>query len=1670
MLTAYGTGTTVDTAVLTSSIDVYVKDANGCEVKQTVSIGSENLPVINTPASQCYTGTAVSVTVSGTGTGTLSYSKDGITYQPSPTFSLTPGSYTLYVKDGFGCVDFKPYTVAPQLTLTASPAADTACTPNTTINLSANGGTGAYTYAVSSNGGVSYTTGISNPYVTAAAGTYRFRVTDSASPACQAVSADVIVSTKATVLTLSTTKEDVKCKGDATGSITITPTSGKAPYTYSVSKGGTAVSATAVTAGLTAGTYDIVITDALGCTSASTAVVINEPSTALSASAAAPATTTCSTSAVVTVSASGGTGAYTYSFNGGGFTSVNTYTVNDNGTSDQVIAYQVKDANGCTTVSQNITVKKLNPPTGITFTGLTPITCNSTTTGITLTSVGGAAPIAYTIVSGTTVNATGASSGIFTGLLPGNYVFEVKDANGCTKQASKTIDPSPAVAVSGVKTDEKCFGTADGTAVFTVTGASSTGNYTYVLSPSVAASQITKSGNTVTVTGLSSNSYTLTVTDSTTGCSASSNTVTVGAATAITFNVSGTKTNCSTTVSTLSITAITGGSPGYTYAYAASGSTVLTAYGTGTTVDTAVLTSSIDVYVKDANGCEVKQTVSIGSENLPVINTPASQCYTGTAVSVTVSGTGTGTLSYSKDGITYQPSPTFSLTPGSYTLYVKDGFGCVDFKPYTVAPQLTLTASPAADTACTPNTTINLSANGGTGAYTYAVSSNGGVSYTTGISNPYVTSAAGTYRFRVTDSASPACQAVSADVIVSTKATVLTLSTTKEDVKCKGDATGSITITPTSGKAPYTYSVSKGGTAVSATAVTAGLTAGTYDIVITDALGCTSASTAVVINEPSTALSASAAAPATTTCSTSAVVTVSASGGTGAYTYSFNGGGFTSVNTYTVNDNGTSDQVIAYQVKDANGCTTVSQNITVKKLNPPTGITFTGLTPITCNSTTTGITLTSVGGAAPIAYTIVSGTTVNATGASSGIFTGLLPGNYVFEVKDANGCTKQASKTIDPSPAVAVSGVKTDEKCFGTADGTAVFTVTGASSTGNYTYVLSPSVAASQITKSGNTVTVTGLSSNSYTLTVTDSTTGCSASSNTVTVGAATAITFNVSGTKTNCSTTVSTLSITAITGGSPGYTYAYAASGSTVLTAYGTGTTVDTAVLTSSIDVYVKDANGCEVKQTVSIGSENLPVINTPASQCYTGTAVSVTVSGTGTGTLSYSKDGITYQPSPTFSLTPGSYTLYVKDGFGCVDFKPYTVAPQLTLTASPAADTACTPNTTINLSANGGTGAYTYAVSSNGGVSYTTGISNPYVTSAAGTYRFRVTDSASPACQAVSADVIVNTKATVLTLSTNKEDVKCKGDATGSITITPTSGKAPYTYSVTKGGTAVSATAVTAGLTAGTYDIVITDALGCTSASTAVVINEPAAALSASAAAPATTTCSTSAVVTVSASGGTGAYTYSFNGGGFTSVNTYTVNDNGTSDQVIAYQVKDANGCTTVSQNITVKKLNPPTGITFTGLTPITCNSTTTGITLTSVGGAAPIAYTIVSGTTVNATGASSGIFTGLLPGNYVFEVKDANGCTKQASKTIDPSPAVAVSGVKTDEKCFGTADGTAVFTVTGASSTGNYTYVLSPSVAASQITKSGNTVTVTGLSSNAIPLQLPIAQQAAVHPQIQ
>jgi|GEM_PF-567038 len=1656
---AYGSSNiiTVDTNSAANLVwDVYVKDVNGCiSAKKTVTITQENVPTIVKPASQCYTGTPIAITITGTTVGTPSYSIDNVTYVSSPNFNLGVGSYTLYIKDGFGCTAQTAYTVAPQLTLSAVAAADVTCTPNTTINLTASGGTGAYAYQVSTNGGTTYSAS-ANPYVTATAGNYIFKVTDAATPACSAVSTPVTVTTKATVLTLTTTKTDVKCKGDATGTINITPTSGKAPYTYSVTKGAAVVSTTASTTGLTAGTYNIVITDALGCTSASTPVTISEPAVALSATATAPATTTCSTSATVTVTGHDGTAPYTYSFKGGAFTATNTYIVNDNGT-DQVIAYQVMDANGCTTVSQNITVKKLNPPTGITFSTPGTITCLSTTTSVTLTPVAGVSPFTYLITAGpgtSTSNATGASSGTFTGLASGNYTFEVTDANGCKASASLTIAPAAVIAVSGSKTDIKCFGVSDGTATFTITGASGVGNYTYTLSP--ASGSATKTGNTVSVTGLASGTYTLQVVDITTGCSSNVASVTINPATAITFTATGTKISCNNKISTISFPTLSGGTPGYTYAFVKAGNPApaVGAYSASTTVDTALLTTSIDVYVKDSNGCTpAKQTITIGQENVPTIVKPASQCYTGTPIAITITGTTVGTPSYSIDNVTYVSSPNFNLGVGSYTLYIKDGFGCTAQTAYTVAPQLTLSAVAAADVTCTPNTTINLTASGGTGAYAYQVSTNGGTTYSAS-ANPYVTATAGNYIFKVTDAATPACSAVSTPVTVTTKATVLTLTTTKTDVKCKGDATGTINITPTSGKAPYTYSVTKGAAVVSTTASTTGLTAGTYNIVITDALGCTSASTPVTISEPAVALSATATAPATTTCSTSATVTVTGHDGTAPYTYSFKGGAFTTTNTYVVNDNGT-DQVIAYQVMDANGCTTVSQNITVYKLNPPTIGIITG-TAITCNAgqSTSDVTIPTTNGLAPLSFVIVSGPTINTSGAASGIFTGLASGSYVFKVTDANGCSDSKSFTVNPVTPIDIKGQNTSNVlCNGGNTGIAKYTVTGFSASGNYVITVTTVPAALLYSQSvaGDVITLSNLAVGSYTVNVKDNTTGCS-KSDVVTItqpASALAATYTTVNANCNVATSKVTVNVTAGTG-TPGYTYSFSNSNVTAGTYAGT----NIANLNPALTWYawVKDANGCTVTLPLTLVKDAAPSVTATATgQCLGVGNFTITANGSGgIGALSYSiNNGGSYQTGNTFVVsTVGSYSVRVKDANGCTsDSNVISVAPQLTLTAVLDKGITCNAvpsaeDAQITVTPNGGVGTFSYTSSPATG-SFS---GNVFSTSASGSYTFTVTD-ATTGCTAVTTKAIsVLPKVYPDITGVNQTAIiKCHGDNTGAIKAVYNAalGLAPFQFSI-DGVTFQNSDTFTA-LTAGTYTITIKDAKGCTDTQSITITDPPVLAYTYS---KNEIICNGSGTtlgsIIATPTGGTAPYTYTITNNVGATVNAPTIAGGVYTFDIVNFGIYelsfvDANGCS-VKKVITMA--SPPTDLSIdVSSVAASCTSATIEVTVNPVvvGGPYHFAlFPIVSASTPpydyftnmgsykpanDSNSANPGYlqatFAGLNPGVvYSFIVFDeATNCYyfKQAESPTLTTSTLTSTVTPNNVKCMGDGDGTVDLTFT-------------------------------------------------------
>src|SRR6185295_8181352 len=128
-------------------------------------------------------------------------------------------------------------------------------------------------------------------------------------------------------------------------------------------------------------------------------------------------------------------------------------------------------------------------------------------------------------------------------------------------------------------------------------------------------------------------------------------------------------------------------------------------------------------------------------------------------------------------------------------------------------------------------------------------------------------------------------------------------------------------------------------------------------------------------------------------------------------------------------------------------------------------------------------------------------------------------------------------------------------------------------------------------------------------------------------------------------------------------------------------------------------------------------------------------------------------------------------------------------------------------------------------------------------GTYTYTVTDA--QGCSA-STTITINQPSAPLSASSTHVDVLCKGDHTGSITVSASGGSAGYTGSTTYSG-----------LGAGTYTYTVTDTHGC-SASTTTTITEPSAPLSVSST-QVNVLCKGdhTGSVTVSASGGTAGYT---------------------------------------------------------------------------------------------------------------------------------------------------------------------------------------------------------------------
>ncbi|HEX9826848.1 MAG TPA: chromophore lyase, partial [Flavobacteriaceae bacterium] len=373
--------------------------------------------------------------------------------------NLNPGTYTVNVSTDDGCVYSEDIDIIepPLLTVTAALTKPLTCTDGE-ITVYPVGGTPPYVYFVNST-----TVSQDTPVITVTtAGVYDITVYDF--NGCSASTSITVVGTLPPDFNVTST--DILCSGsnDGTISINVTNANGNS-LMYSIDNGVTFFNSPIFT-GLSAGDYDVVVQYTIGtdvCLTSPQTITITEPAP-ITGTATLTTPYTCTSTGVITVSGvSGGTPPYTYSIDGVTFQSGTTFT----GLMDGTYTITIMDASGCTFIAAPITIDSLDPPTDMTFSS-TPLTCPSNTSTVTITSTtGGTGTLEYQIVAPAASATAYQSSNVFSGLAPGTYTFQVRDANDCTYSESYTIDPLPGLTVVGQElSNVSCFGSTDGSALF----------------------------------------------------------------------------------------------------------------------------------------------------------------------------------------------------------------------------------------------------------------------------------------------------------------------------------------------------------------------------------------------------------------------------------------------------------------------------------------------------------------------------------------------------------------------------------------------------------------------------------------------------------------------------------------------------------------------------------------------------------------------------------------------------------------------------------------------------------------------------------------------------------------------------------------------------------------------------------------------------------------------------------------------------------------------------------------------------------------------------------------------------------------------------------------------------------------------------------------------------
>lgn len=1209
----------------------------------------------------------------------------------------------------------------------------------------------------------------------------------------------------------------------------------------------------------------------------------------------------------ITASNVGGTPPFQYKLNAGVWGANNFFTGLGAGT----YTISIKDANNCI----DDTIVNLTPslPVVINSISLSNPACYGVNNGsATVNASGGAAPLTYAV----NVQPYQASN-ILTGLGPGNYVVNVKDANGCTASSVIFLSSPGQILVNTLTITSPTCGANNGAINITAFGGTPPLNYAL----NAGAYQV--SGN---FGGLAAGTYTVHIKDGN-NCIKDTvlNVAPIGGVVINSLNI--VQPACVGNAGSITVNGGGGVAP---YTYSINGVTFQAG-----NLFTPLVSGSYTVTIKDANGCTATSAATLTSPgNLFFANANVVLPTCITQGSITVTGTGgVAPYTYAINAGAYAAANAFTgLAAGTYTLHVQDNNSCIHDTIITLnlTQQPTITNAAVTNPSCSfPNAgSITVTATGGTPAYTYSI--NGGAYVP---SNTFSPLTAGTYTIIVKD----ANNCTSSTVVTLTSSNTLNFVTfTKTNVGCGGAPLGTINAVAGNGNPAYQYSLN-GGPYLASGSYT-GLGAGTYTVIARDASNCTISSVVVITSSVVVAINTLAWTNSSCYSPGNGTITITGTVSAGPINYFLNfgianpAGNFTGLipGTYTVS------------VYDANGC----HKDTVVTITSPPPLYYTNVNIVLppCFGGVGSINVLGAGGTPAYTYAFGAG----AYGATNS-WANLGAGVYTVHLKDANGCIKDTIIYLQEPPQIIVNTLSyLNASCNGNATGSINLTAAGGVSP--YQYALNGGAFG----PSGNFI---NLAAGVYTVTIKDAN-NCTKDVAVILNNNGNFYVTSILATQPNCFGDANGSLALTVTGGVAPYLYNINGGPNGAVNTFN-------GLASGFYTLHAQDNSGCIIDtvvylaQPVQLGFAS--IVLTPTI-CYgTNTGTATVIGNGGVPAYQYRIDGGAYGAGNNFiNLAPGNHTISVRDSKNCVKDTVITITQPLPVhfanvtVVSPG----CIGNTgIISVGGTGGVPPYTFAV--NGG---------PFVANGAfgnlliGTYTMTVKDN-----NGCTKDTIINlTNATVINITNlNFTPVLCPNANNGFISASATSPYPPLTYAL-NGGTP-QATGMFTNLVAGAYLLHIEDQLGCYVDTNLNIISAPPIVINNISITPPLCFNTTDGSITVSASGGFGPKYYAFN------VNPYTLNNVLTNVGAGTYtvHVKDSANC--VKDSI-INVVGPPpivaTNIAM--VQPFCSNATTGSLTITAAGGQGPYQFAI-NFSLYN----TNPVFSNLLPGIYTVHIMDINGC---------------------------------------------------------------------------------------------